>query len=123
MTKIKAKYIGDWDPEYTYGEIYLISPVTEFGHGKLIAAENKYGEAYIRPKELFVPIEDRKTVERVELFDHVKIKASGKTGVIVDIVNDCFTVESDEERRPDDNSGYPGRWPLYICEASELEKI
>ena len=59
----------------------------------------------------------------MELFDHVKIKSSGITGIIVDILNGRFTVEADEERKPDDTSGYPGRWPLYTCSASELELL
>lgn len=59
----------------------------------------------------------------MELFDHVKIKSNGITGIIVDILNDHVTVEADEERRPGDNSGYPGRWPLYVCSLSELEPL
>ena len=59
----------------------------------------------------------------MELFDHVKIKSSGITGVIVDILNGRFTVEADEERKPGNTSGYPGRWPLYTCSASELEPL
>lgn len=59
----------------------------------------------------------------MELFDHVKIKASGVTGIIVDVLNGRFTVEADEERKSGDVSGYPGRWPLYTCLASELEPL
>ena len=59
----------------------------------------------------------------MELFDRVKIKSSGITGIIVDILDDQFTVEADEERKADDNSGYPSRWALYICTATELEPI
>ena len=40
----------------------------------------------------------------MELYDHVKIKSSGVTGII-------------------DDSGYPGRWPLYTCTSSEIEPI
>ena len=46
----------------------------------------------------------------MKLYDHVKIKSSGITGVIVDIFGERFTVESDTERVPGDTSGYPGRW-------------
>lgn len=59
----------------------------------------------------------------MELFDHVKIKSSGITGIIVDVLNDRFTVEADEERKPGDTSGYPGRWSLYTCSASDLEPL
>lgn len=59
----------------------------------------------------------------MELFDHVKIKSSGVTGVVVDVSNGKFIVESDEERKPDDTSGYPGRWPLYTCKLCEIELI
>lgn len=59
----------------------------------------------------------------MELFDHVKIKSSGITGIIVDVLNDRFTVEADEERKPGDTSGYPGRWSLYTCLASDLEPL
>lgn len=57
----------------------------------------------------------------MELFDHVKIKSTGITGIVVDILNDSITVEADEERREGDSGGYPGRWPLYTCSAAELE--
>ena len=57
----------------------------------------------------------------MKLYDHVKIKSSGITGVIVDIFGERFTVESDTERVPGDTRGYPGRWPLFTCPASELE--
>lgn len=59
----------------------------------------------------------------MELFDHVKIKSSGVTGIIVDITGSRFTVESDQERKAGDDSGYPGRWPLYTCSEDELEPI
>ena len=59
----------------------------------------------------------------MELFDRVKINSSGITGIIVDILDGQFTVEADEERKVDDNSGYPSRWALYICTATELEPI
>lgn len=59
----------------------------------------------------------------MELFDHVKIKSSGVTGIIVDVLNDRFIVEADEERKPGDTSGYSGRWPLYTCSAFELELL
>lgn len=59
----------------------------------------------------------------MELFDHVKIKSSGITGIIVDVLNDRFTVEADEERKPGNTEGYPGRWPLYTCSATELELL
>lgn len=59
----------------------------------------------------------------MKLFDHVKIKSSGVTGIIVDISGGRFTVESDRERKDGDDSGYPGRWPLYTCSADELEPI
>lgn len=56
----------------------------------------------------------------MELFDHVRIISSGITGIIVDISGGRFTVEADKERTPSDDSGYPGRWPLYTCSANEL---
>lgn len=59
----------------------------------------------------------------MELFDHVKIKSSGITGIIVDALNGRFVVEADNERKPGDTGGYPGMWPLYTCSASEIELI
>ena len=59
----------------------------------------------------------------MELYDHVKIKSSGVTGIIVDILNGRYTVEADEERKAGDDSGYPGQWPLYTCTSSEIEPI
>ena len=51
----------------------------------------------------------------MELFDRVKIKSSGITGIIVDILDDQFTVEPDEERKADDNSEPMGIIHLYSC--------
>lgn len=59
----------------------------------------------------------------MELYDHVKIKSSGITGIIVDIFNGRYTIEADEERKNGDDSGYPGRWPLYTCSATEIEPV
>lgn len=59
----------------------------------------------------------------MKLFDHVRIKSTGVTGIIVDILNGCYTVEADNERKNGDKSGYPGRWPLYTCTISEIEAI
>ena len=59
----------------------------------------------------------------MELYDHVKIKSSGITGIIVDIFNGQYTIEADKERKNGDDSGYPGRWPLYTCSATEIEPV
>lgn len=59
-------------------------------------------------------------------FDEVKIKASGVTGVIVDIYKVCgntyYTVESDEKGVPG-GFGEKDSYKLFECTASELEKI
>ena len=47
----------------------------------------------------------------MELFDRVKIKSSGITGIIVDILDDQFTVEPDEERKAEPM----GIIHLYSC--------
>ena len=57
MTKIKARYIGEPDPEYVPNEVYFIYEAKEVDKS-LIAAENKYGEAYLMPRKLFKPVED-----------------------------------------------------------------
>ncbi len=57
----------------------------------------------------------------MELFDHVRIKKNGITGIIVDIFQDRFTVEADNEHNPEDESVYDGKWPLYVCSSDELE--
>lgn len=59
----------------------------------------------------------------MELYDHVRIKSRGVTGIIVDIFHDRLTVEADNERESSDDSGYPGQWPLYACSYDELEPI
>ena len=59
----------------------------------------------------------------MELFDHVLIRESGVSGIIVDIVNGRFAVEADNERKEGDTGGYPGRWPLYFCSLEELEPL
>lgn len=59
----------------------------------------------------------------MELFDHVKIKSTGISGVIVDISGENLVVESDDERKQGDDSGYPGRWALYTCSVDDVEPI
>lgn len=62
----------------------------------------------------------------MNLYDHVKIKKSGITGIIVDVSGTdakSYIVESDKEREPGDTSGYPGRWPLYDCVEADLELL
>lgn len=59
----------------------------------------------------------------MDLFDRVKIKSSGITGIIVDIFDNQFTIEADEERKLNDDSGYPSRWPLHTCSAVEIEPV
>lgn len=59
----------------------------------------------------------------IELFDHVRIKSNGATGIIVDIRGGVYIVEDDTEREPVDSTGYPSRWPLYDCTLGELEPI
>lgn len=57
LTKIKARYIGEPDPEYVPNEVYFIYEAKDVDKS-LIAAENKYGEAYLMPRKLFKPVED-----------------------------------------------------------------
>lgn len=57
MTKTKAKYIGENDPEFRKGNVYMIFALEEFPSGEMIAAENDYGEAYVMPANLFEIIE------------------------------------------------------------------
>ena len=59
-------------------------------------------------------------------YDHVRIKKTGITGIIVDVPQNqrerFFTVESDDR---DTSGGYgtEGSYKLYDCLAEELEKI
>jgi hypothetical protein len=59
----------------------------------------------------------------MNLYDRVKIKKNGKTGIIVDIANlenGCiYTIEDDEENTTDDKN----RWALYECKRNEIELI
>lgn len=57
MTKIKARYIGEPDPEYVPNEVYYIYDAKDVDKS-LVAAENKHGEAYLMPRELFELVED-----------------------------------------------------------------
>lgn len=64
----------------------------------------------------------------IEEYDHVKIKKTGITGIVVDISQSdgekCYIVESDEKGVPggwwDAN---PKSWNLFDCTLDELEKI
>ena len=58
MTKIKARYIGPDDVEYKHGEIYEVYPIKDVPDGSLIAAENRYGEAYAMPAKLFKEVKE-----------------------------------------------------------------
>ena len=50
LTKIKAMYIGDWDPEYEPGQTYEICELPEYPNGDMVAANNSHGEANVMPK-------------------------------------------------------------------------
>ena len=58
-------------------------------------------------------------------YDHVTIKESGITGVVVDICTidgkEIFTVESDEKGVPG-GRGESDSWKLITCLESEIEK-
>lgn len=61
-------------------------------------------------------------------FDHVRIKKTGVTGIVVDISNvggiDRYIVESDEKGTP---GGWWGAesdlWNLFDCVESDLERV
>lgn len=53
LIKTDAKYIGQNDPEFENGKVYKVYPIKDRSDGKLIAAENKHGEAYAMPAALF----------------------------------------------------------------------
>lgn len=59
-------------------------------------------------------------------YDHVRIKATGITGVIVDVPrrpqDRYYLVESDERGVPGGH-GPEGEFKLFDCLAEELEKI
>lgn len=73
MKKTKARYIGDWDPEYTPGEIYKICPLKDtvkgFPPGSLIGAYNAYGEAYVMPAALFEVLPPEEAGEEEEAIE------------------------------------------------------
>ena len=59
-------------------------------------------------------------------FDHVRIKSSGITGIVVDIstINGKtnYIIESDEKGVPG-GWGEADSWKLFDCTADELEKL
>ncbi len=59
-------------------------------------------------------------------YAHVRIKATGITGVVVDIRKNkgetVYTVESDEKGVPG-GYGDPKYWKLFDCVESEIEEI
>ena len=63
----------------------------------------------------------------MKLFDRVKIKTTGKTGIIVDVSVDktsgiaWYIVESDSENKNRDKG--EDRWRLYDCKETDLELI
>nr|DAP50757.1 MAG TPA: hypothetical protein [Caudoviricetes sp.] len=62
----------------------------------------------------------------IKLFDHVKIKETGITGIVVDIGEvkgeARYEVEADEKGTPG-GYGDEGDWKLYGCRAAEIEKV
>lgn len=55
----------------------------------------------------------------IQMYDHVKIKASGQTGIVVDIrhtTGEFITVEGDSR----DESG---AYPLFDCRPDDLELL
>lgn len=58
LKKTKARFIGESEPDFVYGRIYDTFQAKWSPKGNWIVAENKYGEAYLMPEELFVPIEE-----------------------------------------------------------------
>lgn len=55
----------------------------------------------------------------IQMYDHVKIKASGQTGIVVDIrhtTDEFITVEGDSR----DGSG---AYPLFDCRPDDLELL
>nr|DAU78494.1 MAG TPA: hypothetical protein [Caudoviricetes sp.]DAV11944.1 MAG TPA: hypothetical protein [Caudoviricetes sp.] len=68
-------------------------------------------------------------IKLIKEFDHVRIKKTGVTGIVVDISNaqgrgGLYIVESDEKGVP---GGWweadPDSWNLFDCTLDELEKI
>lgn len=62
----------------------------------------------------------------IEEYDHVKIKSSAITGIVVDISTvkgqTIFVVESDDKGVPG-GYGSDDSWKLFDCSESEIEKI
>lgn len=58
-------------------------------------------------------------------YDHVTIKATGITGVVVNKTEkqgkQLYTVESDEKGVPG-GAGEPDGWKLFVCVEEEIEK-
>lgn len=56
------------------------------------------------------------------MYKKVRIKSSGISGTVVDILKSngkvIYTIESDTENTP---GGYGGKWKLYECEENDLE--
>lgn len=60
-----------------------------------------------------------------ELYDKVKIKKNGLSGVVVDVYSvgetKHYSVEADE--KTDEAGGYGGDYPIFDCVAAEIERI
>ncbi len=60
-----------------------------------------------------------------KLYDKVKIKKNGITGVIVDIYKGkkgiMYTIESDTKSSDYSEGDYKSLWPLYDCISDDLE--
>lgn len=62
-----------------------------------------------------------------KLYDRVKIKKNGITGIIVDISKmgnkSIYTIESDIKGKVEQEGVYPSLWALYDCFYEEIEKV
>lgn len=60
-----------------------------------------------------------------DLYEKVKIKKNGISGVVVDVYNvgetKHITVEADE--KTDKAVGYGGAYPIFDCTVDELERV
>ncbi len=59
----------------------------------------------------------------IDLYDHVRIKDSGITGIVVDIrkTNAVYCTVEDDNRA--EEASEDGLWPLYDCKIEDLELI
>lgn len=112
ISMTKARYVGPFDPDYKFGELYEIIKIKGVSMERAVGAKSIYGDFYAMPAELFVspevwPVKQKMFIteqERKCLFaclpeTESMVRAGMKEEVLNAIKQKITTLEIDEKQR------------------------